>query len=94
MYTIGNVIAGPLLAHKADVEGLQPMILCWENMDGHVKYNAIPGVIFAHTEVGRKEKSKKRRISYHFRKFSMIASFRPRAVDGNRWICKNLGAER
>src|SRR5439155_25386002 len=45
IYAIGDVIAGPMLAHKAEEEG----IACVENIagkSGHVNYDAIPGIIY------------------------------------------------
>ncbi|MEP7072112.1 MAG: dihydrolipoyl dehydrogenase [Verrucomicrobiota bacterium] len=50
IYAIGDVIAGPMLAHKAEEEG----IACVENIagkSGHVNYDAIPGVIYTNPEL-------------------------------------------
>lgn len=50
IYAIGDVIAGPMLAHKAEDEG----IACVENIagkSGHVNYNAIPGIIYTNPEL-------------------------------------------
>jgi dihydrolipoamide dehydrogenase len=50
VYAIGDVIRGPMLAHKAEEEG----IACVEiiaGKGGHVNYNAIPSVIYTHPEV-------------------------------------------
>ena len=50
VFAIGDAIEGPMLAHKAEEEG----IACVENITGragHVNYNAIPGVIYTHPEV-------------------------------------------
>ena len=50
VYAIGDCINGPMLAHKAEEEG----IACVENLAGfagHVNYDAIPGVIYTHPEV-------------------------------------------
>ena len=50
VYAIGDVIAGPMLAHKAEEEG----IACVESLAGfagHVNYDAIPGVIYTFPEV-------------------------------------------
>lgn len=47
---IGDVVAGPMLAHKAEEEG----IFAVEHILGkhpHINYNAIPGVIYTHPEV-------------------------------------------
>lgn len=50
IYAIGDCIAGPMLAHKAEEEG----IACVESIAGfagHVNYDAIPGVVYTHPEV-------------------------------------------
>jgi len=50
VYAIGDVIEGPMLAHKAEEEG----IACVEHIAtgyGHVNYDAIPGVVYTHPEV-------------------------------------------
>lgn len=50
IYAIGDVIAGPMLAHKSEEEGLAAIehIL---GEGGHVNYDAIPSVIYTHPEV-------------------------------------------
>lgn len=50
IYAIGDVVAGPMLAHKAEEEGIAAI----ENIlgeVGHVNYDTIPGVIYTHPEV-------------------------------------------
>lgn len=50
VYAIGDCIAGPMLAHKAEEEG----IACVETIAGfagHVNYDAIPGVVYTHPEL-------------------------------------------
>lgn len=50
VYAIGDVVAGPMLAHKAEDEG----IICVEGMAGgavHIDYNCVPSVIYTHPEV-------------------------------------------
>ena len=49
-YAIGDVVRGPMLAHKAEEEG----IACVEHIVtgyGHVNYDAIPGVVYTHPEI-------------------------------------------
>jgi dihydrolipoamide dehydrogenase len=51
IYAIGDVIRGPMLAHKAEEEG----VACVEHLVngyGHVNYNAIPGVVYTNPEIG------------------------------------------
>lgn len=50
IYAIGDVVAGPMLAHKAEEEGIAVVELI-AGKGGHVNYNAIPGVIYTHPEV-------------------------------------------
>ena len=61
VYAIGDCIDGPMLAHKAEEEG----IACVENLAGfagHVNYDAIPGVIYTHPEVATVVSAGERRI--------------------------------
>jgi dihydrolipoamide dehydrogenase len=69
IYAIGDVIAGPMLAHKAEDEG----VACVEHIKtgyGHVNYDAIPGVVYTHPEiasVGKTEDDLKR-LGIEYRK--------------------------
>lgn len=83
IYAIGDVIAGPMLAHKAEEEG----IACVEQMitgHGHVDYNTIPSVVYTHPEiasVGRTEEElQKAGITYSKGLFPFLASGRARAL--------------
>jgi dihydrolipoamide dehydrogenase len=61
VYAIGDVVAGPMLAHKAEEEGVAAVELI-AGLAGHVNYDAIPGVIYTHPElasVGRTEEQLK-----------------------------------
>ncbi len=88
IYAIGDVVAGPMLAHKAEDEG----VVCAEiiaGQSGHVNYDAIPGVVYTHPEaasVGRTEEElKKAGVDYRAGKFPMMANSRARtnhATDG------------
>lgn len=65
IYAIGDVVAGPMLAHKAEDEG----IICVEGMAGgavHIDYNCVPSVIYTHPEVawvGKSEEQLKEEVS-------------------------------
>lgn len=67
IYAIGDCIHGPMLAHKAEDEG----IVCVEGIAGgpvHIDYNCIPSVIYTHPEVawvGRSEEDLKNDVSVH-----------------------------
>ena len=88
IYAIGDVVDGPMLAHKAEEEG----ICAVEHIigeGGHVNYDAIPGVIYTHPEVANVGKSeeqlKKEGIAYNVGSFPFMANSRARAnndVDG------------
>jgi dihydrolipoamide dehydrogenase len=83
VYAIGDVVAGPMLAHKAEEEG----IACVEHIvgkTGHVNYDCIPGVIFTHPEVawvGKTEQElKEKGVEYKVGKFLMQANSRARSI--------------
>lgn len=50
IYAIGDVITGPMLAHKAEEEGIAVIEHLKQAGTGHVNYNAIPSVIYTHPE--------------------------------------------
>lgn len=82
VYAIGDVIAGPMLAHKAEEEGT----VCVERMMGqksHINYDAIPAVIYTHPEVASvgktEEQLKELTIEYKVGKFPFTANARARA---------------
>jgi len=81
IYAIGDVIAGPMLAHKAEEEG----IACVENIvlgHGHVNYDAIPSVVYTHPEVAwvgkTEEQLKKEGVQISVGNFPFAANSRAR----------------
>jgi len=81
VYAIGDCVPGPMLAHKAEDEG----IACAEilaGQAGHVNYNVIPGVIYTHPEVASvgktEEELKAAQIPYTVGKFPNLANSRAR----------------
>ncbi|VDP14026.1 unnamed protein product [Heligmosomoides polygyrus] len=79
IFAIGDCIAGPMLAHKAEDEG----ILCVEGICGgpvHIDYNCIPSVIYTHPEVAwvgkPEEQLKQEGVEYKVGKFPFIANSR------------------
>lgn len=79
IYAIGDVIKGPMLAHKAEEEGVAVAeILAGQH--GHVNYNAIPGVIYTHPEVASvgktEEQIKEDGTAYNIGKFPFAANGR------------------
>ncbi len=81
VYAIGDVIYGPMLAHKAEEEGVA-VAETIAGQHGHVNYGAIPGVVYTHPEaasVGKTEEElKKAGIEYNVGKFPFLANSRAR----------------
>lgn len=83
IYAIGDVIAGPMLAHKATEEG----VACVEKIVtgyGHVNYNTIPGIVYTEPEiasVGQSEDNlKDSGVEYRKGVFPFSASGRARSI--------------
>jgi len=97
IYAIGDVIEGPMLAHKAEDEG----IAVAENIvgqSGHVNYDTIPGVIYTTPEVASigqtEEQLKEKNIKYKIGKFSFMANSRAKAIDDTEGFVKILADEK
>jgi len=97
VYAIGDVIAGPMLAHKAEDEG----IAVAENIagqSGHVNYDTIPGVVYTKPEVASigktEEQLKEKKIKYRVGKFSFMANSRAKAIDDVEGFVKILADEK
>ena len=88
IYAIGDVVAGPMLAHKAEEEG----IACVETIagkSGHVNYDVIPGIIYTNPELAgvglTEDQAKEKGIDFRIGKFPFRANGRALAnedVDG------------
>tara|TARA_B110000977_G_scaffold122830_1_gene157685 strand:+ start:458 stop:1846 length:1389 start_codon:yes stop_codon:yes gene_type:complete len=82
IYAIGDVIEGPMLAHKAEDEGMAAAEQI-AGKHGHVNYSVIPGVIYTHPEVanvGETEESLKAAgRAYKVGKFSFMGNARAKA---------------
>ena len=92
-YAIGDVVRGPMLAHKAEEEG----IACVEHIVtgyGHVNYDAIPGVVYTHPEiasVGKTEDElKAQNVPYRKGVFPFVANGRARALGATEGRVKIL----
>lgn len=83
IYAIGDVIPGPMLAHKAEDEGIAVAELL-AGQAGHVNYEAIPAVVYTSPEVASvgltEEQAKSKKIHYKVGKFPFSANSRARAV--------------
>ena len=84
IYAIGDVIDGPMLAHKAEEEGIAVAELI-SGKAGHVNYDIIPGVIYTSPEVASvgktEEQLKKNNVNYKVGKFPFMANSRAKAID-------------
>lgn len=93
IYAIGDVIAGPMLAHKAEDEGVAVAEIL-AGQAGHVNYDAIPGVVYTWPEVATvgktEEELKQARVAYKSGKFPFLANSRARAVDQTEGFVKIL----
>jgi len=82
IYAIGDVVTGPMLAHKAEEEGIAAVELI-AGKGGHVNYDAIPNVIYTHPEVATvgktEEELKKAGIEYTKGSFPFVGNSRAKA---------------
>lgn len=93
---IGDVIAGPMLAHKAEEEG----IACAEHIvhgHGHVNYSAVPSVIYTWPEVAwvgmNEEQVKEAGIKYKAGQFPFAANSRAKTIDDKDGFVKVIAEE-
>ena len=79
IYAIGDVIKGPMLAHKAEEEGIAVAEIL-AGQAGHVNYDVIPGVVYTSPEVATvgktEEQLKNKNINYKVGKFPFLANSR------------------
>ena len=97
IFAVGDVINGPMLAHKAEEEGIAVAELI-AGQAGHVNYDLIPGVIYTSPEVAyvgkTEEELKKNSIKYKVGKFPFIANSRAKAVDKPEGFVKILADDK
>ena len=90
---IGDLIEGPMLAHKAEDEGIAVSELL-AGKSGHVNYDAIPGVIYTWPELASvglsEEQAKERGLPYRVGKFPFLANGRAKAMDETEGSVKIL----
>jgi dihydrolipoamide dehydrogenase len=83
IYALGDVVAGPMLAHKAEDEGMAVAEII-AGQHGHVNYDVIPGVVYTEPEVASvgktEEELKKAGVDYVSGKFPFAANGRARAM--------------
>ena len=93
VYAIGDVVRGPMLAHKAEDEGVA-LAEILAGQAGHVNYDVIPGVVYTSPEVAVVGKSeddlKAAGIAYNVGKFPFTANGRARAMRHTEGFVKIL----
>lgn len=97
IFAIGDIVAGPMLAHKAEDEG----VACAEliaGKAGHVNYDLIPSVIYTHPEIASvgltEEQAKERGITYKVGKYPFQPNGRAKAMDESEGLVKILADAR
>ena len=95
VYAIGDVIAGPMLAHKAEDEGVAVAEIL-AGQAGHVNYGVIPNVVYTAPEIASvgktEEELKEARIEYRTGRFPFSANGRARAMGEKDGFVKVLAA--
>ena len=93
IYAIGDCIAGPMLAHKAEDEGVAVAEII-AGQAGHVNYDVIPSVVYTSPEVASvgktEEELKKAGVDYKAGKFPFSANGRARAMNATEGFVKIL----
>ena len=93
IYAIGDVIDGPMLAHKAEEEGIAVGEII-AGQSGHVNYDVIPGVIYTSPEVAyvgkTEEQLKVNKTNYKVGKFPFLANSRAKAINEPEGFVKIL----
>tara|TARA_B100001248_G_scaffold195465_1_gene150213 strand:- start:1182 stop:2588 length:1407 start_codon:yes stop_codon:yes gene_type:complete len=93
IYAIGDVIKGPMLAHKAEEEGIAVAEIL-AGQAGHVNYDVIPGVVYTSPEVATvgktEEQLKEEKKSYKIGKFPFLANSRAKVNNETEGFVKIL----
>lgn len=93
IYAIGDVVKGPMLAHKAEEEGIAVAEIL-AGQKGHVNFNVIPSVVYTQPEIASvgktEEELKAAGIDYNVGKFPFMANGRARAMQKSDGFVKIL----
>ena len=96
VYAIGDIVEGPMLAHKAEEEGIS----CVEQLagkPGHVNYDVIPSIIYTHPEVAwcgkTEEEVKATGAEYNVGTFPFAANSRARTNDDSEGMVKFISCK-
>lgn len=83
IFAIGDVIPGPMLAHKAEEEGIA-VVERLAGQAGHVNYDAIPSIVYTYPEIASvgltEDQAKEQGLDYRVGKFPFLANSRAKAV--------------
>jgi len=97
IYAIGDVIRGPMLAHKAEEEGIAVAEII-VGQSGHVNYNMIPVVVYTSPEVASVGKTEQQlieeNIKYKIGKFPFMANSRAKVINETEGFVKILAEEK
>jgi dihydrolipoamide dehydrogenase len=97
IYAVGDMIAGPMLAHKAAAEGIAA-VECMANREGEVNYDCIPAIVYTWPEVASvgmtEEQLKERHIPYRSATYLFAGNGRARCLGERDGLAKILAHER
>ena len=93
IYAIGDVIPGPMLAHKAEEDGIAAVEIL-NGVAGHVNYDLVPGIVYTSPEVATlgntEDELKESHINYNKGVFPFSANSRARAINHTDGFVKIL----
>lgn len=96
IFAIGDLVRGPMLAHKAEEEGVAVAEII-ANGAGHVNYTTLPGVIYTWPELASvgmtEEEAKAKQIEINVGTFPFIANGRAKAMDSTQGMVKIIAAK-
>jgi len=97
IYAVGDLIVGPMLAHKAEEEGIAAVELM-AGQAGHVNYEAIPNVIYTWPEVATvgysEEELKAKGVAYKVGSFPFAANGRAKAMEESEGFVKVISDQK
>lgn len=97
IYAIGDVIPGPMLAHKAEEEGVA-LAEMLAGKAGHVNYKTVPSVVYTHPEVASvgitEDEAKAQGIAVNVGKFPFMANGRARAMNQTEGFVKIIADQK
>ncbi len=97
IYAIGDIIAGPMLAHKAEEDGIAAVEIM-AGQAGHVDYDLVPSVVYTHPEIAMvgatEEQLKAKDRAYRVGKFPFMANSRARSTGETDGFVKILADQK